>query len=92
MSLKGNFARKFFFFSQDSVAILRICYTGRFTAKCSSATQLCKRDPGVGNGRVTRDVFWRNRGRKVYTKGVAQKIDNTYVTRNTEFVTCSRKF
>ena len=34
----------------------------------------------------------QQRKRKGYTKGVAQKIDNTYVTRNTEFVTCRRKF
>ena len=40
-----EFREEVFFFSQDSVAILRICYTGRFTAKCFSTTQLCTRDP-----------------------------------------------
>ena len=78
MSLEVKFARKFFFFDDLLQNVLA-------QHNCALVIR-CKRTCHTGR------FLAQQRNRKGYTKGIAQKIDNTYVTRNTEFVTFRRKF
>ena len=78
MSLEVKFARKVFF-SDD---LLRNVLAQHNCARVIRCKRTC----------YTGRFLAQQRNRKGYTKGVTQKIDNTYVTRKTEFVACRRKF